>query len=294
MAGIPDLASALATDGISQPSTITYDDLAGMSILKRAAFQARRARLVDPIMGIAPMRKRLLYGSGVVLLILSAALVLWQGSFSFGDYAPVSPEQDLSLLGRFHPWSFCLRDPGVHAVPHRSQAVHRAAQQPRGLAHPRPGLLGRGAGAELHAGILPGAVERSGADYNLAKWFSAPAQEVRDDWARSRDPGPGGQREGGQPGGCGGGVARNGGAGLGRQRSLDRLLPAAQHRRAELVRVDDSTVRLCGNGKPMAQGMRRRSKPGHHLGYVLVAPSPAATSPSSSSASSNPSASTIS
>ncbi len=41
------------------------------------------------------MRRRILYGVGVVLLVLSAALVIWEGSFSFGDYAPTSPEQAL-------------------------------------------------------------------------------------------------------------------------------------------------------------------------------------------------------
>jgi two-component system nitrogen regulation sensor histidine kinase NtrY len=41
------------------------------------------------------MRRRFLYILGVVLLILSAGLVIWEGSFSFGDYAPTSPEQAL-------------------------------------------------------------------------------------------------------------------------------------------------------------------------------------------------------
>ena len=34
------------------------------------------------------MKKRLLYGSGLLLLTLSATLVIWQGSFDFGGYAP--------------------------------------------------------------------------------------------------------------------------------------------------------------------------------------------------------------
>jgi len=39
------------------------------------------------------MKKRFLYISGLVLLIASATLVIWQGSFTFGEYAPTSPEQ---------------------------------------------------------------------------------------------------------------------------------------------------------------------------------------------------------
>jgi PAS domain S-box-containing protein len=39
------------------------------------------------------MKRRLLYGAGIVLLVFSATLVIWQGSFSFGEFGPVSPEQ---------------------------------------------------------------------------------------------------------------------------------------------------------------------------------------------------------
>ena len=40
------------------------------------------------------MKKRLLYGSALVLLMISATLVIWQGSFDFGDYRP-NPGQTL-------------------------------------------------------------------------------------------------------------------------------------------------------------------------------------------------------
>lgn len=41
------------------------------------------------------MRRRLLLGLGIVLLIVSATLVIWQGSFNFGNYGPTSPQQTL-------------------------------------------------------------------------------------------------------------------------------------------------------------------------------------------------------
>ncbi|HEX8983949.1 MAG TPA: ATP-binding protein [Bryobacteraceae bacterium] len=41
------------------------------------------------------MRRRVLIGAGVVLLILSATLVIWEGSFTFGDYAPTSAAQTI-------------------------------------------------------------------------------------------------------------------------------------------------------------------------------------------------------
>jgi PAS domain S-box-containing protein len=39
------------------------------------------------------MKKRFLYGAGIVLLVVSATLVIWQGSFTFGEFGPTSPEQ---------------------------------------------------------------------------------------------------------------------------------------------------------------------------------------------------------
>src|SRR5712692_6768179 len=43
------------------------------------------------------MKRRLLYGSALVLLIISVTLVIWQGSFDFGDYAPSYPGQTFIL-----------------------------------------------------------------------------------------------------------------------------------------------------------------------------------------------------
>lgn len=39
------------------------------------------------------MRKRVLVGLGAIVLALLVAMIVWQGSFSLGDYAPASPEQ---------------------------------------------------------------------------------------------------------------------------------------------------------------------------------------------------------
>ena len=47
------------------------------------------------------MPKRLLYGLGAVLLIVSVVLVAWQGSFSgnFGSFAPDDAEQTFVFYG---------------------------------------------------------------------------------------------------------------------------------------------------------------------------------------------------
>jgi len=39
------------------------------------------------------MKNRLLYGAGLLLLIVSVTLVIWQGSFDFGVYGPIDPAQ---------------------------------------------------------------------------------------------------------------------------------------------------------------------------------------------------------
>jgi two-component system nitrogen regulation sensor histidine kinase NtrY len=39
------------------------------------------------------MRKRLIFGSGVAGFVVLLTLVVWQGSFSLGDYGPTTPEQ---------------------------------------------------------------------------------------------------------------------------------------------------------------------------------------------------------
>lgn len=39
------------------------------------------------------MKQRLLYGTAILVLMLTATLVIWQGSFDFGGYGPSDPEQ---------------------------------------------------------------------------------------------------------------------------------------------------------------------------------------------------------
>ena len=41
------------------------------------------------------MNKRLLYGAGLLVLAVLVTLVVWQGSFTFGDYGPANPTQTL-------------------------------------------------------------------------------------------------------------------------------------------------------------------------------------------------------
>jgi len=43
------------------------------------------------------MKNRILYGSALVLLIISTALVIWQGSFDFGGFRPNDPQQTFTF-----------------------------------------------------------------------------------------------------------------------------------------------------------------------------------------------------
>jgi len=43
------------------------------------------------------MKNRILYGSALVLLIISATLVIWQGSFDFGGFRPNDPQQTFTF-----------------------------------------------------------------------------------------------------------------------------------------------------------------------------------------------------
>jgi hypothetical protein len=39
------------------------------------------------------MKNRILYGFALVALVISATLVIWQGSFNFGSLGPIDPKQ---------------------------------------------------------------------------------------------------------------------------------------------------------------------------------------------------------
>ncbi|MGE5568586.1 MAG: sensor histidine kinase [Rhodospirillales bacterium] len=219
------------------------------------------------------MRKRLLHISGVVLLIISATLVIWQGSFSFGDYAPVSPEQT------FLYWAvstlvflltvtlgFMLFRTGVRLYIERRS--HRE-------------------GSRIKTKLVIGALALTFMpmfflvlwgvyvlNYNLAKWFSAPAQGVRNSFAEMVEIL---NREADEKAAADAAWLAerpetlslvSGGGG-----SLARACRERNIATAVLVRSDASSVSLCGKDKSIVSGARAPVESrGRSLGYVLVAP----------------------
>ena len=80
------------------------------------------------------MRKRLMFGSAVVLLGILVTLVVWQGSFNLSP-AP-STIQQTYLFWAVSTLIFILTVTlGFIPVPDRGEAVHRAPEQPAGIAH---------------------------------------------------------------------------------------------------------------------------------------------------------------
>ncbi len=56
-----------------------------------------RRIILDTKANVLPMKKRLIYGSGVILLLVLVTLVVWQGSFNFTFFTPSDPTQTLVL-----------------------------------------------------------------------------------------------------------------------------------------------------------------------------------------------------
>jgi PAS domain S-box-containing protein len=221
------------------------------------------------------MRKRLLYGSGVVLLILSAALVLWQGSFSFGDYAPVSPEQTF-LYWAVSTLVFLLTVTLGFMLFRTALKLYIERRSNREGSRIKTRLLAGALALSFMPVFFLVLWSVSVLNYNLAKWFSRPAQDVRDDLGKIVEIlGREANEKAASQAVWLAGLPETAALASGGSGSLDRLCQQRNIAAAELVRVDDSTVRLCGNGKPMAQGMRAPVEAGGIvLGYVLVAPRP--------------------
>lgn len=221
------------------------------------------------------MRKRVLYGSAVVVLILSAVLVLWQGSFTFGDYAPVSPEQTflywavstLVFLGTI-TLGFMLFRTGVRLY------IERRSNRE---------------GSRIKTKLVTGALALSFMpvfflvlwsvsvlNYNLAKWFSRPAEEVRDDLGKIVEIlGREANDKAASQAAWLAGLPETAALASGGGGSLDRFCTERAILAAVLVRADNVAIRLCGSGKAIAEGVRAPVEAGGKIaGYVLVAPVP--------------------
>ena len=124
------------------------------------------------------MNQRFLHGAGVILLAILVTLVVWQGSFNFGDYGPSSPGETYLI------WALSI--------------VIFILMVTLGFMLVRTGLklyVGRRdnrEGARIRTRLVLGALALSSMpvfflvvfsiqvlNFNLTKWFSRPAQNIQ-------------------------------------------------------------------------------------------------------------------
>src|SRR5579872_6544770 len=126
------------------------------------------------------MPRRLLFYSGLAILAILVAIIVWQGSFSFGTFAPNNVEQtylfwavSTLIFILAVTLGFILFRTGVKLY------IERASHKPG--SHIRSKLV---AGA-LALTFLPVfflvLFSVNVLNYNLAKWFSRPAESIRGD-----------------------------------------------------------------------------------------------------------------
>ncbi len=128
------------------------------------------------------MRRRAAYSLGIPLLILSASLVIWQGSFSFGEYAPKSAGQTM-LYWAVSTLVFLLTVTLGFMLFRTAVKLYVERRSNR-------------EGSRIKTKLVLGALALTSLpviflllfgvwvlNYNLAKWFSGPAEDVRRNFA---------------------------------------------------------------------------------------------------------------
>lgn len=124
------------------------------------------------------MRKRLLYASGLLLLTILVTLVVWQGSFSFGEFGPSSPEQTYTVWA-VSTLIFVLTVALGFMLFRNFAKLYVERHSSREGSRIRTKLV---AGA-LMLSFLPVLFmvlfSVSVLNYNLARWFGRPADEIK-------------------------------------------------------------------------------------------------------------------
>ena len=173
-----------------------------------------------PIIDI-PMRKRHLFAAGLVVLAILVTLVVWQVSFTFGEYRSHQRGRNIPVLGRLHADFPADGDARLHAVPGDRQAVPGAAAQPRRLAHPIEAGVWR-AGAELAPGGVPGPVQLRGSESQSRQMVQRAGGRHEHPVAGRRG---GAGRRGAVAGGCAGALAGGTSRSAERNRGLRQTVP---------------------------------------------------------------------
>src|SRR5437763_4889140 len=126
------------------------------------------------------MRKRVVFGSGVVLLAILVTLLVWQGSFTFGPFAPSSLDQTY-LFWALSTIIFILTVTLGFYLFRTTFKLYMERQSRRVGSHIKSKLIG----GALALSILPVFFlvlwSVSVLNFNLDKWFSRPGRNIKDD-----------------------------------------------------------------------------------------------------------------
>ncbi len=218
------------------------------------------------------MRRRFIYGVGVVLLILSATLVIWEGSFTFGEFAPTSPEQALLFWG-VSTLAFLLAVTVGFILFRTGIKLYYERRSNR-------------EGSRIKTKLVIGALALSFVpvfflvlwsvsvlNFNLARWFSRPTDGVRQNLAEILDIiKKEAHEEAVSDAGWLAGLEETRQALAAGSGSLEKYCQARDVKAASLLGPDGGEVRaVCGTGAGSGPSVRAPVEAqGRTLGYVVV------------------------
>jgi two-component system, NtrC family, nitrogen regulation sensor histidine kinase NtrY len=126
------------------------------------------------------MRKRLIFGSGVVLLAILVTLVVWQGSFTFGSFAPSSIQQTY-LFWVLSTLIFILTVTLGFILFRTGVKLYIDRQHNRPGSHIKSKLIGGAIALSVLPVFFLVLWSVSLLNRNLESWFSLPARKMNSD-----------------------------------------------------------------------------------------------------------------
>jgi PAS domain S-box-containing protein len=124
------------------------------------------------------MRKRLVFGSGLVLLAILVTLLVWQGSFTFGPLAPSSLEQTY-VFWALSTIIFILTITLGFMLFRTFVKLYIERQANRTGSHIRSKLVGGALALSFLPVLFLVLWSFTVLNYNLARWFSIPGQHIK-------------------------------------------------------------------------------------------------------------------
>ncbi len=123
------------------------------------------------------MRKRVILGSGVVLLAFLVTILVWQGSFTFGSFAPSSLEQTY-LFWALSTIIFILTIGLAFMLLRTFVKLYMERQTDRVGSHIKSKLIGGALALSFLPVIFLVLWSFTVLNFNLDKWFSRPGQNI--------------------------------------------------------------------------------------------------------------------